>query len=173
MFQIIPCIMADIYWNFLENALIYFTVILLNGTPSRQDGRTWNSVVGRETQSMCLFFLVSCLIYPENFMEICWPFSMMFLTATSEKRPRLFLVHLLLKMRWCVFRNVANRHGFLWKYRRRNPVSNGVKWNTQNCPESSMLHAGPFLKISWKSVYAFVRNVANKQTDRKPTEMKT
>ena len=56
----------------------------------------------------------------------------------------------------------------------RNVKQSSHAWNSlsPNVPENSLFHAGPIRKIPWKSVQAFVRNVANRQTE-KPTEMKT
>ena len=33
MFQIVPCVIAKIFWNFHENPLINFTMVLLTNTP--------------------------------------------------------------------------------------------------------------------------------------------
>ena len=44
MFQIVPCVIANISWRFHENPLIYFTVVLLTNTPGSLDGRLWNTL---------------------------------------------------------------------------------------------------------------------------------
>ena len=73
--------------------------------------------------------------------------------------------------------NVASRHRFPWKYRKKNTVTGGLKTASPDC---SVYRARPILKISWKSVHTFFRNIINRQTDRltdrqtdKPTKMKT
>ena len=50
MFQMVPCVMANICWKFHENPLIDFTLVLLTGTPGaprweivKQSRQVWNS----------------------------------------------------------------------------------------------------------------------------------
>ena len=51
MFQIVPCVIANISWKFHENPLIDFTLVLLTNTPGvprwetmKQSRQVWNSL---------------------------------------------------------------------------------------------------------------------------------
>ena len=52
----------------------------------------------------------------------------------------------------------------------KNVKQSSQVWNSlpENVLKCSLFHSGPIVKISWKSVHAFVRNFVHKQTD-KPT----
>ena len=92
------------------------------------------------------------------------------LIKTSRKCSRLFPVSYpnFAEMSWNSVQplslNVANRHGLPWKHGKRNPVPKGLSMKLQIFLECSMYHAQHILKISWKSVHAFIRNVVGIQT---------
>ena len=50
--------------------------------------------------------------------------------------------------------------------------SKGEMEHTENILDCTLYQVPPIMKISWKSVHAFFRNVTNRKTD-KPTEMIT
>ena len=126
MFHVVPCVTFEISWKFYENQL-HFTVMLLTNTPSRLNGRLWNSLVRRETALL----IISCVV-----TDVSWKlnenpstrFSIISLTNT-EQEIRLFLVscHTLAEISWksvhLLSHNVANRHRLPWKCWKRNHVS--------------------------------------------------
>ena len=48
MFQIVPCVTANLSWKFHENLLMNFTEMLLTDTLMRLDGRPLNCLGRRE-----------------------------------------------------------------------------------------------------------------------------
>ena len=65
MFQIVPCVIANISWKYHENPRIDFTIVLLTDTPGALDGWLWNSLVKYETV---------CLIITYVIPDVSWKF---------------------------------------------------------------------------------------------------
>ena len=61
---------------------------------------------------------------------------------------------------------------FLGKYKKKPCMQVTEYTTTPNFADRSLYHAQHILKISWKSVHALSRNVANRQTD-KETNLQT
>ena len=59
--------------------------------------------------------------------------------------------------------NVADKHGFPWKYRKRNPASKGLTITPLKFSSLLLCHTQSILKISWKSVHRFSGNVADRE----------
>ena len=84
MFQIVPCVTADLSWTFHENQLIHYIVILLTDTPQRLDWRPWNSLGKCETFQL----IISCVV-----PDIAWqfhenPFTRFFQNITNKHGSR-------------------------------------------------------------------------------------
>ena len=131
-FQLVPYAIADISWKFHEKLFIYLSIILLTDTPPRLDGRPWNSLVMRES----VYLFISCVV-----PDISWKidedpfirFSIIILTITDSR----------------------NR-------KKIDPEFKGLITTTRECSDCSLSHVQSFLKISWKSVHPFSRNVASR-----------
>ena len=82
MFQVVPCLMSHFGWKFHENPLISFPVMMLTDMNFLENRKRKPVSKGFNIATPKFFrlFLVSCLIYPENFMKIhlsvfpqgCW-----------------------------------------------------------------------------------------------------
>ena len=134
-----------------------------------------NNIVRRETEnfmeirSPVFFVILLAITYQENRKITLYPKVS---KQQHQNTPLCFLsnVSSILKISWKSilpsFSNAGHRHGLLRKCRGNHMLC------PQNVADCSLYQIPPITKISWKSVNTFVRNVANRQTN-KQTEMKT
>ena len=137
----------DISWKFHENLFSGFSITLITKRIQEIEKTTLDSRGQPQ--------------HPQNVTNLC-----------------LSHVRSLLKISWksvppCS-RNIANRHGFPWKYSKRNLVHKALNVTLPKFSRLSLYHDLPILKISRKSVHPFFHNVVHRHTNTltdKPTEI--
>ena len=143
MFQIVPCVIANISWKFNENPLIDFTVVLLTNMPGAprwetviQSWHIWNSLAN--------YFFVSCLTFHKKFIKIRLPVFPQYCKQTR-----------------------------IQKIDESTQDSKGLPQHLENVSDRSLCQVRPFLKISCKSVETFFFcNAANGVDSSEKVEQK-
>ena len=148
--MITSCVVPIISWKFHENPLNRFSIILLTNTVP-ENIKIDPGFMGLTARSWkfveCSLFHVR-LVLKISRKSIHSFFSVILLTDKD-------FIENILKNYVCKGLNIPPPH--------------------LTFPDCSMYFAQHILKISWTSVHAYSRNVANRQTNRqtyKPTEMK-
>ena len=98
------CVVPDISWKFHESPFTHFSITLLTNTDpgNRKINHGFNELTTTSQKCSSSFF-VSCANFAEIFLwKSVYPFS----------------------------RNIAKRHGFPWKHRKKKPSTQGVKRDT-------------------------------------------